>query len=109
MAFARLFGKNKKDPVEQHEDEGEEGREEIQKDTQDMFAGCATEAKQGEDTPSMYPRYLLDYQQQKYQVLDSISAANLPYLIPPAPSRTPGVNNANKHPLDGVNFILSSR
>ena len=56
MAFARLFGKNKKDTVEQLESEGEEGREKILVDAQDMFAGSANEARQGEDAPSVYPR-----------------------------------------------------
>ena len=77
MAFARLFGKNKKDTVEQLEGEGEEGREKILVDAQDIFAGSANEARQGEDTPSVYPRYLLDYNQSIRFLIVSVLPTSL--------------------------------
>eukprot|EP00091_Calanus_sinicus_P024842 TRINITY_DN9138_c0_g1_i1.p1 TRINITY_DN9138_c0_g1~~TRINITY_DN9138_c0_g1_i1.p1 ORF type:complete len:163 (-),score=57.83 TRINITY_DN9138_c0_g1_i1:97-585(-) len=103
MAFARLFGKTKKEQIssgEQQESEGEEG-----------FA--VVESRQGGDPPSVYP---------------SIQAANLPYLLPGGPPGVGGVQGdkggggaghvgdtklkrqqSNKHPLDGVHFSLSPR
>eukprot|EP00090_Calanus_glacialis_P019757 TRINITY_DN30299_c0_g1_i8.p1 TRINITY_DN30299_c0_g1~~TRINITY_DN30299_c0_g1_i8.p1 ORF type:complete len:170 (-),score=61.67 TRINITY_DN30299_c0_g1_i8:76-585(-) len=112
MAFARLFGKNKKEdketsPGEHQEVEGYEGF-------------TVLESRQGGHPPSVYP---------------SLGTANLPYLLPGGPPGAvvmkneivgsfggPGGGGAgqvgdpelmrqqsDKHPLDGVHFSLSPR
>eukprot|EP00092_Neocalanus_flemingeri_P011669 GFUD01012574.1.p1 GENE.GFUD01012574.1~~GFUD01012574.1.p1 ORF type:complete len:171 (-),score=62.15 GFUD01012574.1:56-568(-) len=111
MAFARLFGKNKKDPAsptwssasaDHTEREGEEGFT--------VLESRQTNPVVYSDHPPVYP---------------SLSAANLPYLLPGGPPGVVGVQGggagggvgvakareqqSNINPLDGVHFALSHR
>jgi len=102
MAFARLFGKNKKDPTspDQTEREGEEGFTVVE--------SRQAPAVQHGDPPSVYP---------------SISTANLPYMLPGGPPGQVGGHIGqgsrgaakvkeqprNSNPMDGVHFSLSPR
>merc|ERR1711862_379420 len=92
MAFARLFGKSKKDPVSagEQDSEGEEGY-------------TVVENKPETDPPPVYP---------------NLGAANLPYLLPGGPPALQAGGAAghvvaepkykrqqsSQHPLDGVHF-----
>ena len=135
MAFARLFGKNKKDPSpgDHYEREGEDGRRGGSRSDQSwiVLQGllCWSLGRQVVIILQFIQGLIIIIISKSNNcVLLSLSTANLPYLLPGGPPGAVGVQRghgaggagqeggsmpikqqSNTNPLDGVHFTLSPR